>query len=132
MAFLRTVGCECSECGPDPCTAGCECDLFQSIEFDGDDTLDVTGQFVFAQNLSVTQDSWTCEDGGVFVTGSSQIQVYANGSLLYDSGCVSGAISTTVSIPAGTTILRLVHVHDCLNQCDSGGVGDQTAYFECV
>lgn len=131
--YIKAVGCDCPECGPDPCDPGCVCDLFIGLEFSEDNTYDVTGQFVLEHDLSVTQASWTCAFfGGGFFTGSSRIYVYANASLLYDSGCVSGAISATVTIPAGTTSLRLVHVHDCLSQCESGGVGDTTAYFECV
>lgn len=131
--YIKSIGCDCPECGADTCDTGCACDFAANIEFDGDDTYDVTGQFIVEKSLSVTQASWTCAffSGGVH-TGSSQIKVYANSVLIYDSGCVSGAITAIVTVPSGTTSLRLVHVDDCLSECESDGVGDRSAYFSCI
>lgn len=111
--WLKQVGCECVECGPAPCTgADCICNL--SLNTDGgdagyDETFDVTGQFPTAQDLGIDLETYTIQD---------ELLIYADGTLVYDSGCIGAHVTTAVSIPAGTTSIRVVIVPDC-----AGGTG---------
>jgi hypothetical protein len=63
-----------------------------------DDTFDVTGDFPCSVDVSV---QWTATtDGTSFI-------VYANASSIYSSGCLTSNGSTSITIPAGTTSLRV-------------------------
>lgn len=105
MGWFKTVGCDCPECGPDPCTAGCACTFEETftttVGFEGTtgDTWDVTGQFIIEQDLEII-----CANTGA----TRQVIVKADGVTIYDSGSTSGGISTVVAVPAGTTSLQLV------------------------
>ena len=120
--WIPALGCECTECGPDPCTPGCAC-TFTASEFGdtgGSYVYDVTGQFVFESDLSIT-----------FVapapTATARLQVYADGVSVYDSGCISTGASATVAIPAGTTEIEAV-----VTICVSTGEDDWSFDLACV
>jgi hypothetical protein len=131
--WIKQVGCDCEECGPDQCTDACVCDFTAYIEVNQDLTFDVTDLFIVAHDMSIFIEPVECHYwGGGDGPAYSRLQVWANGSLIYDSGCVSGGISTTVTIPAGTTSLNLINTYDCNSLCESGGPGNPTFYFECA
>lgn len=93
--------CDCG-CGADPCTNDCPCTFSDS--FGGTTSQSVTdavgGQFITSHNL---QYSLAYE----IDPADYRLEIYANGSLVYDSGCVhSTTVSGSVSIPSGTTSLR--------------------------
>lgn len=69
-----------------------------------DNTFDVTGDFTSARNIYVDFESYTVKD---------QLLIYANGSLVYDSGCIGARVMPTVAMPAGTTNSRVVVVANC-------------------
>ena len=123
MPWLKTVGCECPECGPDPCTEGCACDLgVVSLGTSGSgsptDTYDVTGKFTYAHamflraTISGPAGAITC-----------RFRFSFNGSVLYDTGYVTStgtSLSTTVSGPAGTTSIA-VQIECDRTPYDEGG-----------
>jgi len=74
-----------------------------------DNTFNVTGEFTSTRNIYVDYDAYIVED---------QLLIYANGSLVYDSGCIGTHVTPTVSIPSGTTSCRVVIVPNC-----TGGSG---------
>ena len=105
---VKSKGCECANCEDDPCEEGvCFCNL--TLNTSGgdagyDNTFDVTGDFVGARNIAVDFESYTVKD---------QLLIYANGSLIYDSGCIGAHVTPTVSVPGGTTTARVVVVANC-------------------
>jgi hypothetical protein len=117
--YIKAVGCECEDCTPDdPCASGCDCSIFEVDFLDGavekNDDYDVTGEFVFAQNLTV--------DVEFGATGSGmRFQVLANGVSIYDSGCQTGWVDVAiVSVPAGTVTLT-VQFTNCGGATNSEG-----------
>jgi len=75
-----------------------------------DNTFDVTGDFTTARNIYVDFESYTVKD---------QLLIYANGSLVYDSGCIGARVMPTVAMPAGTTNSRVVVVANCEGTTDT-------------
>lgn len=122
MPWLKTVGCDCPECGDDPCDPGCPCTFFATDQ-DVDsrtDIYDVTGQFIISHDLSIQ----VAVDASVFASAS--FEVFADGVSVYSSGClVSTGDSTVVSIPAGTTEISITIVTVC-------GGGDPTPAWDYV
>ncbi len=119
-----------------PCNNCCDCDVAVAHDdgADGDTTLDVTGQFYAAHNLAITVIGANCAKlmgpcGGGTGPEKWRVQVYADGALIYDSGCISGNLSHTVSVPAGTTELRFVTNTNCDSCCESGG--GVMAFYDC-
>ena len=109
MPWLKTVGCECPECGPDPCTTAC-CSLDIGDQSAGDtvDTYDVTGKFTVDHSIFIRV---TADAGG---GATARFQVAFNGSTLYDSGCISSSsASTTVTGPSGTTSIVVTITAPC-------------------
>lgn len=83
------------------------CDL--TVEADGGDegfdrTFDVTGDFTSDRNIFVDFETFTVKD---------RLIIYANGVSVYDSGCISGSVSPTILIPAGTTSARVQIIPNC-------------------
>ena len=109
--WLKTVDCECAGCGSTPCSVDeclCAVDLNTSGGDDGyDHTFDTTGDFTSARDVYVDFQSYTVKD---------QLRIYANGTLVYDSGCIGAHVTPTVSIPSGTTSVRV----EVVPNCDSG------------
>ena len=118
MGWFKTVGCECSECGPDACTPGeCICNLDLNTaggEAGYDQNFDVTGDFVSARDIYPVFESFTVKD---------QLIIDADGVNVYDSGCV-GTVGTpltpTITIPGGTTSVRV----RVIPHCDPGDSGE--------
>lgn len=102
--------CDCPECGPDPCTAGCACDFeyFDTPTASFSTSIDVTGYFITAHDLfiSISPDD----------PSSGRLQVTA-GAASWDSGCVSStggvAVSTVITVPAGVTSIGLTFTYGC-------------------
>lgn len=115
MAFLKNAGCECAECGPDPCTSGC-C-AFSTGEVFGNtsasDVYDVTGDFALERDIII---SWSLGPGG---TNYARLQVFADGVEIYNSGCVNAGpgASENATVPAGTLEITVTVTADC----DGGG-----------
>lgn len=111
--WIKQVGCECAECGPDECTAGeCLCNLNLNTaggDAGYDETFDVTGDFVSNRDIYVDFESYTIKD---------QLIIKANGSTIYDSGCIGAHVTPTVTVPGGTTSVEIIVVPDC-----EGGTG---------
>ena len=106
--WLKTAGCECAVCGPDPCTAGsCLCNLTLSTS-GGDEgythDFDASSDFVTARDIYIDFESYTVKD---------QLLIYADGVLVYDSGCIGAHVTPTVTIPAGTLIVTVTIVPNC-------------------
>lgn len=64
--------------------------------------------------------------GGGLTPFGSEIQIYANGTLIFDSGCVTGDNSYTVTVPAGTTSLHCVGTASCDITCTDPGDLDES------
>lgn len=118
------------------CGGGCGCEFGVEVEPNDDFTFDVTGLFCWAHDVQVDIDPFECyffaEAGGGFNVASRRIEIYANAVLIYDSGCVHAGITTNVTVPAGTTSLRIVNTYDCAGQCESGGDGSPIVRVDCV
>lgn len=110
--WLRMVDCACAECGSGPCNSGC-CTFFAS-EFGGDAGNGVTTSYSYnvASQFSVSHDlSITFFPPPPAL--AAQLEVFADGVLLYDSGCVNGSnVSNTVSVPANTVSI-VANVTEC-------------------
>jgi hypothetical protein len=121
--FVKSLNCLCSTCGTDPCIAElCFCDLTLNTAGGSagyDETFNVTGDFTAARNIYIDFNSFTVKD---------QLLIYANGSLIYDSGCISGNVTPTVNVPSGTTSARVVVVPDCASM----GVTAWTLDIDCA
>jgi hypothetical protein len=106
--WLKTVGCECDECGTTACaTDACLCSL--DLNTSGGDagydhTFDTTGDFTSTRDIYPDFQSYTVKD---------QLLIYANGVLVYDSGCIGAHVTPTVSIASGTTSVRVQVVPNC-------------------
>ncbi len=103
MPFLKTVGCGCPGCGPDPCTSPSCCTIGETDAGTGvfEHTFDVTGQFPVAADVSL-QASFAANGTG------AQLELIANGVSVFSTGCVTNYDSThTETIPAGTTELKV-------------------------
>lgn len=114
---------------------GCDIDVAHNDGTGGDTTLDVSDQFYEAHDVAINVTGGTCNrsagcGGGGFQPEYWRSRIYANGSLIYDSGCITGNVSTTVNVSAGTTSLRFLTETDCNNCCESGGTA-QEAYYTC-
>lgn len=124
----------CPSC-TDPCvTQGCACDVVLEVEPNNDVTWDVRGLFPISRDLLLSVGYVECDyispPGGTGVV-NFQIQFWADGVLLYDSGCVASPISQVVTVPACTLSLRAVSLYDCLNLCDSGASGNPNLFITC-
>ncbi len=98
--FIKQVGCECEECGPSPCESDCGCLFYygDTGTTDAYASFDVTGEFLTEQGVS-----WDVDIGG-----GASITVYADGVLVYSTGCQTDFFdSTVITIPAGTTTLAV-------------------------
>lgn len=86
-------------------------------------TYGVSGQFAYDQVVNINIGIYTG------TPRSGQFVVKANGSTIYDSGCItSTSLSTTVTVPAGTTSLELIST----SPCDGGSYfSDMTGYLSC-
>lgn len=69
-----------------------------------DQTFDVTGDFPSDRNVFVDFETYTVKD---------RLMIYADASLVYDSGCISGNVTPTVVIPSGTTSARVHVIPNC-------------------
>ena len=117
MAWLKTVGCQCPECGPDPCTPGCPCNVSE-IHSGGNEGFDQTFDLNSSGHpLGAAASLDVDYDFDVVV--SDQIQVYIDGVLEYDSGCVLGTGGTTIALPAGAETVRVVITAQCAGSGDT-------------
>lgn len=135
-AFIKQTPCDCP-CGATPCAPACECDITVSHDdgAGGDTTVDVTGQFYIEHDLAISVTGGTCNKfvvcgGGAGAPETWRTRVYADAVLIFDSGCTTGNLSTTVAVPAGTTEVRCVTDVDCDNCCESDSNGT-LAYYDC-
>lgn len=118
--WIKQVGCDCPECGPDPCTDGCACDFFYSDDVTASfsTSIDVTGYFTTSHDLyiSINPDD----------PSSGRIQVTA-GTASWDSGCISSsggtAVDTVITVPAGVTSIDLVFTYGCGSPSGPNPVG---------
>jgi hypothetical protein len=121
--FIVSKCSPCLNCSSDPCVeADCFCNLTLNTAGGAlgyDETFDVTGDFTSARNIYIDFNAFTVKD---------QLLIYANGSLIYDSGCISGNVTPTVNVPSGTTSARVVVVPDCA----STGVTAWTLDIDCA
>lgn len=126
MAWLKTVGCNCPECGPDPCTPGCFCEIApnDSLQIAVDDHYDVSGCSPVDRELTVEVYSYSA-CAGPTPNYTYRIQIFADAVSIYDSGCTTGNISLVgVTMPAGTSDLNIVVTPFCTGSaCESGGTG---------
>lgn len=84
-----------------------------------DVTYDVTGDFAGGGSVNVSFNAYIQKD---------RLILYANGVSISDSGCISGTYTPTVTIPSGTTTLRVRVIPNC-----EGGVGTSwTLAISCV
>lgn len=123
MPWLKTVGCDCPECGPDPCTAGCYCDFnysdAQSAAFST--TFDVTGQFITTHDV-LFEYSVNPFSGSEWI-----FEITVGGVSVFSTGCLNGVGgSTTISVPAGTTEIG-INIVDCGTE-----PGDWEAALSCI
>jgi hypothetical protein len=101
--FIQHAECGCPECVVNPCDEYCPCSFFATdtgthADLTFTDSWSVTSDFLIAHNLQID----------VSCGGSCRFIVRANGSIVYDSGCITDTSDTdTVSIPAGTTTLAI-------------------------
>lgn len=110
-AWLRSVNCECLNCGEDPCDeTACFCNLNLNTA-GGDDgysnIFDVTGEFPSDRDITVEFATYVVKD---------RLVITANGSPVYDSNCIATdgtPVSTTVTIPAGTTSVTVTVIPNC-------------------
>lgn len=72
-----------------------------------DQTFDVTGDFAAARDIYVGLETYTIKD---------QLLIDANGSNIYDSGCIGAQVTPTVNVPSGTTSVRV----RIIPLCDGG------------
>jgi hypothetical protein len=108
MPWLKTVGCDCPDCGPDPCTPGCLCTFAETAGGTASDdiTWDVTGQFIIEHDINYLF-------AGEVDPGNYRLQILADGVTLFDSGCVTDPGGGILTIPAGTTSLRIIITVGC-------------------
>ncbi len=106
MPFLKSTYCQCAGCDEvDPCgtpPSGCICGATGAASGGNegyDNTFDISASSGISYDVTV---SWT------FYTIKDQIQIYLNGSLLYDSGCVNGSGSYGFTVPTSSTSIRIV------------------------
>lgn len=98
---------------PSPCDAMCFCNLTLDTaggESGYDETFDVTDDFVADRDIYVDFEAYSIKD---------QLLIDADGVNIYDSGCISGNVTATVTVPAGTTSARV----QVLAHCDAGQPG---------
>lgn len=96
----------CCTCQPEVCDS-CFCTL--NLNTAGGDagydvTYNTTGQFTSSKSISVTFEAFTVKD---------QLIIYANGSSILDTGCVSGTNYSSPTVPSGTTSVRVKVVPNC-------------------
>lgn len=109
MPWLKTVGCDCPDCGVDPCTPGCQCvfayDDSQGAAFST--TFDVTGEFITGHDLRFEYDT-RGESGS-----SWNFEITIDGVTAYSTGCVYQNTGVHVlSVPAGTIEIGFI-ITDC-------------------
>lgn len=69
-----------------------------------DETFDVAGDFTSARDIYVDFESFTVKD---------RLIISANGSSIYDSGCIGANVTPTVNGPSGTTSVRVQVIPNC-------------------
>lgn len=115
--WIKQVGCDCEECGPDPCTPGaCLCNL--ALNTEGGEAgysqeFDTGTGFVSARDLYIVFESFGIKD---------QLLIIADGITVYDSGCVGTfgtPLTPTVTIPGGTASVVVQVIPHC-DPLDSG------------
>lgn len=122
----------------DGCSSPCEtlstcaCTLALEVEPNNDVTWDVCGLFPVAQNIAIDVGYHECYlFDFTLIAVNSRVEFYADGVLLYDSGCTAVPISNVVTVPACTTNLRAVLTYDCTSNCESAGDGSPNLYITC-
>jgi hypothetical protein len=126
MAWLKTVGCDCEECGPDSCTPGCFCEISPNdLIFDTDQHYDVSACTPVDREITISVSDYEACDTGGSPDYYYRIEIYADAALIYDSGCITGNLSPTdATLPAGTADLNIVVTAYCSGApCESGGGG---------
>lgn len=124
MPWLKTVGCDCPECGPTPCDAGCFCGFAYATDDGGpvSTAFDVTGQFITDHDLSF--DFAT----GPEPTASWNFEITLDGVSVFSSGCILfGSSGTVIAVPAGTTEIGLI-----VTDCSGIEIGGWVVYLECI
>lgn len=121
--YIQGINCAAG-CTTDPCG----CDFGVGSDLPGfDTTFDVTGQFDADHDVDIEVFDYAACDTPVGRDLSYRVRIDADGSSIYDSGCVtSSSISTSATVPAGTTSLRIRTEVDCSSPCESGGGGSWT------
>jgi hypothetical protein len=111
-------------CGSTSCTFSCtvyDCSVCNYSGFsDGyvgqppgvplDDTHNCPGEFPCLQSITIDY---------TIAIGESQLNVYANGSLIYSGGCWSADGSVSFNVPAGTNTLRFIATAGCSSSPDN-------------
>lgn len=114
MKFLRSTNCADEGCPDGPCGTPDSCDIsasvFDSTDYDGHFALRSGGPLLVAATLFIDFDAFTIADR-LEITISAGVD--ASTTPIYDSGCVTGSHSTSVTIgPGNSTIEVKVHL-DC-------------------
>lgn len=108
MPWLKTVGCDCPECGPDPCTAGCAC-TFHNIYVTAEGTVGIITEHASAGSNFIVSHSVDIEIQ--IDAGTLTFDLYADGVLIYSSGVITvGTTFGSATVPAGTATLTAVWV----------------------
>ena len=98
-------------CSLDPCYYGCFCGLIEVEDSGGDEGFSLTFNFNAVGNNAVFVAS------GDMITVKDQLKVWADATVLYDTGCIAGTFNSgEVSIPQGTTTMKV----EVIPNCDGG------------
>lgn len=116
MDYFKNSDCDCPGCRAAPCDVGCPCDVvisqFGTAGYDS--YLNVRSgagdPLLRPATLSIDFDAFTVADRLQIIIASA---VDTDVGLIYDSGCISGSVSTSVLLPAGVQRLEVIVIHDC-------------------
>jgi hypothetical protein len=116
--FIRSVGCSCPECGPDPCIeTACFCETSPQVIASADTqsaNYNTYGSFPADRDIDIEVGVGP----GSGNTGRGVIK--ADGTTMYDSGCLSNGLYFDVAtVPAGTITLEIIATAPCSTGADS-------------
>lgn len=110
--WFRMVDCPCLDCGTSPCNSGC-CDFSEAETGNVSDgsytynySYNVTAEFALQHNVNVSL-------AVLFPDGFARAVVAADGSNVYDSGCINTSNVQTVMVPANTVNISAVVTQNC-------------------
>lgn len=109
MDWLKTVDCECAQCGTGPCdTLACICSLNLNTAGGNDGYSQIFPISISSPlALYIQFTTYIVKD---------RLVITADGTTVYDSGCIStgsSPISATVTIPSGTSSVVVTVFPNC-------------------